>query len=89
MVWSDLTDYNLDRLLARFARERQERFWGAVIVWFVMASENDRVLQNALLESIEEITQGREVSDFALSFPIVRAVWDLAELARQYGLVRP
>lgn len=45
--------------------------------------ENELVLANSILESIEEILEGKEVSDFALSFPIVRTVMDLYESKKE------
>lgn len=46
----------------------------------VRSLENENILLNALLESIEEILDGKEVSDFILSFPVVKRVHDLATL---------
>jgi hypothetical protein len=39
--------------------------------------ENDLVMTNSILESIEDILNGKEPSDFMLSFGIVRDVFDL------------
>lgn len=39
--------------------------------------ENELLLANALLEWIEMILDGEKLGDFALSFPIVRRVYDL------------
>ena len=38
--------------------------------------ENDYILQGSLLEAIEQILDGHEPSDFMLSFPLVRKVFD-------------
>ena len=37
-------------------------------------------LAGSQLEWIEDILDGKEVSDFAMSFPVVRRVWDLKQL---------
>ncbi len=39
--------------------------------------ENELIQSNAVLESIEELLDGKEVSDFMESFPVVRRVADL------------
>lgn len=41
--------------------------------------ENEAVQANAMLEAIEEILDGKEVSDFMLSFGVIRRVADLVE----------
>ena len=38
--------------------------------------KNDLVLAEATLETIAQILDGVEPSDFMLSFPLVRKVWD-------------
>ena len=43
--------------------------------------ENAYIEQGAILEWIQRILDGIEVSDFALSYPIVRQVWDLKQEA--------
>lgn len=43
--------------------------------------ENAYIVQGAILEWIQMILDGIEVSDFALSYPIVRQVWDLKQEA--------
>ncbi len=47
----------------------------------VRALENAYIEQGAILEWIQRILDGIEVSDFALSYPIVRQVWDLKQEA--------
>ena len=51
--------------------------------WFVKEIKrvynNDIVLMGSLLDHIEALLDGKEVSDFALSFPIVRRVSELIE----------
>lgn len=42
---------------------------------------NMMVQMGAIIESIQDILDGKEVSDFMISFPIVRAVWDLKHSA--------
>ena len=49
----------------------------------VRRMENDLVTALALLEWIQTVLDGKEVSDFALSFPIVREVSDLKHLAEE------
>lgn len=39
--------------------------------------ESALVMSNAILEWIQQVLDGEEVSDFGLSFPIVREVADL------------
>ena len=39
--------------------------------------KNEVVMQNMLLDSIQRIIDGKEVSDFELSFPIIQSVADL------------
>ena len=39
--------------------------------------ENEVILANSMLEAIEEILDGKEVSAFMLSFPLVRQIDDL------------
>ena len=39
--------------------------------------KNDVALQGAILESIQDALDGKEVSDFMMSFGIVRRVCDL------------
>ena len=41
--------------------------------------ENQLVQQEAVLEWIEDILAGREVSEFALSFPVVLQIHDLVK----------
>jgi hypothetical protein len=41
------------------------------------ALENAFVLDESILEWIEEVLNGKPVSEFALSFPIVRRVYDV------------
>ncbi len=41
--------------------------------------ENQFILQGSILEGIEDILAGREVSDFVMSFPLVRWVYDLVK----------
>jgi len=41
---------------------------------------NDFVMVMAILEAIDDILDGKEVSDFMLSFPIVRRVAGLADM---------
>lgn len=43
--------------------------------------ENAYIEQGAILEWIQMILDGKEVSEFALSYPIVRQVWDLKQEA--------
>lgn len=38
--------------------------------------ENDYVLVSSLLDAIERLVDGKKVSDFELSFPIVRSIAD-------------
>lgn len=40
---------------------------------------NEIVLANSMLEWIEDILDDKEVSEFAMSFPIVRQVWELKQ----------
>jgi len=44
---------------------------------------NELVLQGSSLKWIEEILEGKEVSDFALSFPLVRRIRDLAKVVKE------
>lgn len=44
--------------------------------------ESAYIEQGAILEWIQMILDGKEVSDFALSYPIVRQVWDLKQEAK-------
>ncbi|MFH1952548.1 MAG: hypothetical protein ABIL06_13125 [Pseudomonadota bacterium] len=50
-------------------------------LWMVKALkttlENEIVMQGSVLESVEAILNGEEVSDFELSFPVVRRVMDI------------
>ena len=43
---------------------------------------NIMVEMGAIIESIQDILDGKEVSDFMMSFPIVREVWDLKHSAQ-------
>ena len=43
--------------------------------------ENAYIEQGSILEWIQMILDGKEVSEFALSFPIVQQVWDLKQEA--------
>lgn len=43
--------------------------------------ENAYIEQGAILEWIQMILDGKEVSEFALSYTIVRQVWDLKQEA--------
>ena len=45
----------------------------------VRALENAYIEQGSILEWIQMILDGKEVSEFALSFPIVQQVWDLRQ----------
>lgn len=38
---------------------------------------NNICVKNAILQAISEALDGREPSDFMLSFPIVRRVWEI------------
>lgn len=40
-------------------------------------SDNEAIQANAILESIEELLDGKQASDFMLSFPIVRQIDDI------------
>lgn len=44
---------------------------------------NKLVEQGAILECIEDILAGREVSDFALSYPMIRQIQDLKDQVRE------
>ena len=44
--------------------------------------KNAYIEQGAILEWIQAILDGKEVSDFALSYSIVRQVWDLKQEAK-------
>jgi len=44
---------------------------------------NDYVSQGAILEAIEQVLDGQEPSDFMLSFPIVRRVWDVIQTGKK------
>lgn len=46
----------------------------------VRGLENQLYLMGSQLEWIEAILDGKEVSDFAMSFPIVRRVWELRQI---------
>ena len=48
----------------------------------VRALENAYIEQGSILEWIQMILDGKEVSDFALSYSIVRQVWDLKQEAK-------
>ena len=43
--------------------------------------ENAYIMQGMILEAIQGILDDKEVSDFAMSFPMVRRVWDLKQEA--------
>ena len=43
----------------------------------VQGPESQLILSCAIIEWIEAIVEGEEVNDFAMSFPIVREVYDL------------
>ena len=38
--------------------------------------ENECVLQQTLLGTIAEMLEGREPSDFLMSFPVIREIWE-------------
>jgi len=38
--------------------------------------ENEYIMQGCLLESIQELLDGKQVSGFMMSFPIIRRVWE-------------
>uniref|UniRef100_A0A6M3LQN5 Uncharacterized protein n=1 Tax=viral metagenome TaxID=1070528 RepID=A0A6M3LQN5_9ZZZZ len=58
-------------------------------LWMVKEAKknlmNEIVLQRIILESIEAILDGKEVSDFELSIPLVRRIADIKE----YGWAGP
>lgn len=47
------------------------------IAKIIRGQQNEVVQLNATLKAIEEILDGKETSDFMLSFPVVRKVNDL------------
>lgn len=50
--------------------------------------KNELVQANAMLESIEELLDGKEASEFMESFPIVRKVSDLIAINDNYKNLR-
>ena len=68
--------YTINKLEERLLSERKK----AVIKDLkkqLRDKDNQLLLLETLLESIEKIIDGKQVSDFELSFPIVRKVDDL------------
>ena len=59
------------------------------IMRIIRAYENELVQANAMLESIEELLDGKEVSEFMESFPIVRKVSDLIAMAIERKITEP
>ena len=49
----------------------------------IRSLESYTVFVNMLLESIGNVIEGEQVSDFELSFPIVRQVQDLYDLKKE------
>lgn len=54
------------------------------IAEIIRGQQNELVQANAMLESIDELISGKEVSDFMLSFPLVRNVSDIVYQLEQF-----
>ena len=54
------------------------------ITEIIRGQQNELVQANAILESIDELISGKEVSAFMLSFPLVRNVSDIVYQLEQF-----
>ena len=71
-----------ENLVVRVPSENDNRIKLIFLTHKGRSLENELVMALALLDAIQRIIDGQEVSDFELSFPVVRAVWEKVDNER-------